>query len=127
MGSTLCKPVTECAIASHHGRKQGEASVHATLHPRRKNKNAARVGTQFHRTDDLGSRWGLEKIPEGLVVDLVVELHLGAFDYRPQLAWRTIGGSLLQVGITALHVAAEDGGDPLRGLEVLDGRLNVVG
>src|ERR1035441_2336458 len=69
----------------------------------------------------------LEQVPERLVVDGVVELNFGAFDYGPKLARRAVGGGLLQVGVTALHVVAKNLANPLGFLEVFDGLLDVVG
>jgi len=68
----------------------------------------------------------LERVPQRLVVDGVVELHLGALDDGAQFARAAIGGSLFQIDITALDVAAQNPGDPLRRLEVGDGLLNIV-
>ena len=68
----------------------------------------------------------LEQVPERLVVDLVVELHFRSLDERSELARAAVGGGLLQIGKAALHIRAQNFGDPLRRLEVLDGRLNMV-
>jgi hypothetical protein len=48
----------------------------------------------------------LKQVPEGLVVDGVVELDFAAFDDASQLTRGTVGGGLLQVGVAALHVGA---------------------
>ena len=69
----------------------------------------------------------LEQVPEELVVDLVVELDFLRFDESAQRARTTIRGGLFQVGITALHVFAEQRGDPLRFAEVVESVVNVVG
>ena len=69
----------------------------------------------------------LEQVPERLVVDRVVELNLGALDDGSQFARRAVGGRLLQFGVTALHVGAQNLRDPLRSLEVLNRLLDVVG
>src|SRR5271166_1407054 len=68
----------------------------------------------------------LEQVPQRLVVDLVVILHLGAFDEGSQCARAAVSGGLFQFGIAALHVSAENLRDPGRVLEILNGRLNVV-
>ncbi len=47
----------------------------------------------------------LEQIPQRLVVDSVMKLHFGALDDCSQLARRTVGGSLLQIDIAALHIS----------------------
>ena len=70
---------------------------------------------------------GLEQIPQRLVVNRVVELHLAAFDDGAQFTRATVGGGLFQLGIAALHVGTENLGNPLRGLEILDRLVNVVG
>ena len=57
----------------------------------------------------------------------MVELDFGAFDDGAQFARRAVGRGLLQVGVAALHIGAENLGDPLRFLEVVDGLLDVVG
>ncbi len=57
----------------------------------------------------------------------MVELHLGALDDASQLARAAVGDSLLQVGIAALHVGAQNVCDPLRILEILNRLLDVVG
>ena len=80
---------------------------------------------RFCRDADL--QFGLEQVPEGLVVDGVVELDFRAFDDGSQLARGAVGGGLLQVGVAALHVVAENFADPLGVLEVVDGLLDVVG
>jgi hypothetical protein len=49
----------------------------------------------------------LEQIPEELVVDLMVELHLWRFDEGPQRARAAIRGGLLQIGVTPLNIFAE--------------------
>src|SRR3954471_5119115 len=69
----------------------------------------------------------LEQVPEGLVVDLVVELHFGSLDEGAEVASAAVGGSLLEIGETALHIGAEDFGNPLRRLEVVDCGLDVIG
>src|ERR1035441_8184252 len=69
----------------------------------------------------------LEQVPERLVVDGVGELNFGAFDYGPKLARRAVGGGLLQVGVTALHVVAKNLANPLGFLEVFDGLLMLSG
>ena len=71
--------------------------------------------------------FALEQIPERLVVDLVMELHFGRLDEGAQFACAAISSGLLQIGEAALHVGTQDLGDPLRTLEVVDGRLNVIG
>ena len=70
--------------------------------------------------------FALEQVPERLVVDRVVELHLGAFDEGSQLARRTVGDGLLQFRIAALHVGAQNLRNPRRGLEVVNRLLDVV-
>ena len=61
---------------------------------------------------DVRVNASLEIIPEGLVVDLVVVLDLRTFDEGTELAGRAVGGGLLQVGEAALHIGAENLGDP---------------
>ncbi len=55
----------------------------------------------------------LEFVPQGLVVDFVVVLDLGGFDEGAEQARAAVGGGLLQVGKAALHVGAENLGDPV--------------
>ena len=69
----------------------------------------------------------LEQVPERLVVDGVVELDFGALDDGSQLLGAAIGGGFFQIGITALHIGAEDLGDPVGGSEVGDCLVDVVG
>src|ERR1017187_4492236 len=71
-------------------------------------------------------QFALEHIPERLVIDRVVELHFRAFYAGSQFARRPVGGGLLQVGIAALHIGAKNLCDPLRCLEIVDRRLDVV-
>ncbi len=53
-------------------------------------------------------QFALEQVPEGLVVDGVVELDFGAFDDGSKFARGAVGGGLLEVGVAALHVVAEN-------------------
>jgi len=61
-----------------------------------------------------GANSSLEKIPERLVVNRVMELHLGTLDERAQLLRATVGSGLLEVDVTALHIGAENLRDPFR-------------
>src|SRR3954468_21519051 len=49
----------------------------------------------------------LKQVPERLVVDRVVELHLGPFDNGSEQPGAAVSGGFLQVRVTALHVRAE--------------------
>src|ERR1700722_5176588 len=49
----------------------------------------------------------LELIPQILVVDLVVILHLRRFDDRAEEPRATVGRALLEIGIPTLHIGAE--------------------
>src|SRR5579862_5248504 len=69
----------------------------------------------------------LEQVPEGLVVDGVMELHFGALDDGAQESRATIGGGLLQIGVAALDVGAENLRNPVGIPEVGDGLVDVVG
>ena len=48
----------------------------------------------------------LKQVPQELVVDVVVVLHLGRLHESPEQAWAAIGGGLLQVGIARFDVGA---------------------
>ena len=52
--------------------------------------------------------FALEQVPERLVIDLVVVLHLGGLDKGSQIARGAIGRGLLEIDETALHVFAQD-------------------
>jgi hypothetical protein len=54
----------------------------------------------------------LEQVPEGLVVDGVVELDFAAFDDGAEQARAAIGGGSFQFGIAALDVGAQNFCDP---------------
>jgi len=54
----------------------------------------------------------LEQVPEELVVDLVVILHLGGFDEGSQGAGTAVSGCLLEVGVTAFDVLTQQVGRP---------------
>src|SRR5580658_5621942 len=71
--------------------------------------------------------FGLEQIPQELVVDLVMELDFRRFDEGSQSARATVGGGLLQVGIAAFDVFAQKSCGPLGIAEVLERVVNVVG
>jgi len=60
-----------------------------------------------------GTAANLKQIPEELVVDVVVILHLGRFHERSQQTRTPIGGSLLQIRVPALHIFAENFRRPL--------------
>jgi hypothetical protein len=49
----------------------------------------------------------LEQVPQELVVDLVVVLHLGRLDEGSQRAWAAVRGGLFQIGIPSFHVFAQ--------------------
>jgi len=49
---------------------------------------------------------GLEQIPEELVVDVVVILHLGRLHEGSEQTRTAVGGGLFQVGVTAFYVFA---------------------
>ena len=68
----------------------------------------------------------LEAVPEGLVVDGVVVLHFRDLDKGSQQAGTAVGGILLQVRVSALHVGPQQFGRPLRVVEVVDRRVDVV-
>src|ERR1039458_94904 len=88
---------------------------------------SGRAALVFHLPRNWSSKvFALEQIPERLVIDRVVELYLGALDNGSQLARAAVGRGLLQLGIAALHVGAQNLGDPGRRLEVVDRLLNVV-
>src|SRR5271165_4419786 len=70
---------------------------------------------------------GLEEVPEELVVDLVVVLDFGGFDEGAEGAGTAVGGGMFQIGIAGFDVGAEKLGGPIGFLEVLDGRVDVVG
>ena len=68
----------------------------------------------------------LELVPEVLVVNVVVVLHLRRFHERSQQARTAIGRSLLQVGVAALHILAQQLGRPVSVAEVLQRVVDVV-
>jgi hypothetical protein len=55
----------------------------------------------------------LKQIPEELIVDVVVILHLGRLHESSQQTGTAIGGRLLQVGVTSLYIFAENFRGPL--------------
>src|SRR4051812_6701518 len=55
----------------------------------------------------------LELVPEELVVDLVVELHFLRLHDAAEEARAAVRGRLLQVGVAALYVLAQQFGGPL--------------
>src|SRR5271154_3368119 len=69
----------------------------------------------------------LEKIPEVLVGDLVVELNLDLLDDGAQFLGAALGGEELEVRELGLHGLAEDLGHEGTGLEQPDGVHDVVG
>ena len=56
---------------------------------------------------EVGWFRSLEQVPEELVVDLVVVLHFRRLDEGAQQARAAVGRGLLQVGVAALDVVAE--------------------
>src|SRR5271170_5388519 len=69
----------------------------------------------------------LEQIPEELVVDLVVILDLRSLHEGAKIARTAVRRRFLEVGIAALDVGADDFGDPLRLVEVIECGVDVVG
>src|SRR4029077_15932793 len=69
----------------------------------------------------------LEKIPQELVVNLVVELDLRRLDNRAQQTRAAIGRCLFQVGVAAFDVFPEEFACPFGFAEVVDRRVDVVG
>ena len=67
-----------------------------------------------------------EKIPEELIVYVVVILHLGRFHKGSQQTRAAIGRSLFQVGVTALHIFAEKFCCPLRLAEIVERSVDVI-
>jgi hypothetical protein len=57
-------------------------------------------------------KFPLKQVPERLVVDRVVELHLGAFDDAAQLPRRAVGDGLFQVRVAALYVRTQNLSNP---------------
>jgi len=74
----------------------------------------------------FGLLFTLEEIQEELVANLVVELDSSGLDEGAKFAGATAGRGPPQFTKTALRVAAENGRNPLRRQEVVDGFLNLV-
>src|SRR5260370_25838190 len=74
-----------------------------------------------------GQSKGLKQVPQKLVVNVVVILHFRRFYERAQQARAAVGRGLLQVEVAVLHVFAEELGGPIGVLEVVHGRIDVVG
>src|SRR6266567_1126031 len=68
----------------------------------------------------------LEEIPEQLIVDVVVELHLRRLDDRAQQAGAAVRRSLLQIGVASLHIRSQQSRRPLRPAEVLKRGVDIV-
>src|SRR5580658_505859 len=92
----------------------------------RKNKAAQAFSAAPLRVTQI-YRVALEQVPQSLVVNRVVELHLRSLYYGSQFARRAVCRSLLQFDVTALHIGAQNLADPLRPLKVVNRRLNIVG
>src|ERR1700733_12277709 len=69
----------------------------------------------------------LEQVPEELVIDIVMVLHLGSLHKSPEQARAAVGSSLFQIGVAALHIFAEKFGGPLGFAEVRQRVINIVG
>ena len=69
----------------------------------------------------------LEKVPEELVVYLVVILDFGRFDEGAEGARTTVGGSVFEIGVPGFDVGAEKFRGPVGFFEMIDGGVDVVG
>src|ERR1700731_4495603 len=69
----------------------------------------------------------LKVVPKKLVVDIVVELHLGRLDDGAEETGAAVGRGLLEIGVAALDVFAEQGGGPVGVAEVVERGVDVVG
>ena len=68
-----------------------------------------------------------EHVPQELVIDVVVILHLLRLDEGPQETRAAVGGGLLQVGVAALDVLTEQLRRPVGGAEVIERSVDIVG
>src|SRR6266403_468179 len=68
----------------------------------------------------------LEEVPQKLVVDFMVKLHLGSLHNRAQVSRAAVGGTALQVNVAGLDVGAEKLGGPISFLEVFKRRVDVI-
>src|ERR1700730_5957774 len=68
----------------------------------------------------------LKTIPQELVVDLVVILHLRSLHERPEEPWTAVSRSLLQVGIAPLDIIPKYLPGPLRRTEIVQCSVDVV-
>src|SRR5260370_26128920 len=68
----------------------------------------------------------LEQVPEELVVNLVVILHLGSLYHCAEGTRATIRGDALQLRVAALDVGAKQSRGPLALFEVFAGPIHVV-
>src|ERR1700675_3723483 len=68
----------------------------------------------------------LELVPKVLVVYVVVVLHLGRFYERAQQAGTAIGRCLLQVGVAALHVLAQQLRGPVCLAKVVQRLVDII-
>src|ERR1700722_9591223 len=84
-------------------------------------KNALAFAGAFYK-----NKRSLELVPQILVVDLMMELHLRSFYESPESASAAVRGGLFQVGIAAFDIFAEQGFRPIGFAEVFDCRVNVV-
>ena len=68
----------------------------------------------------------LELVPEVLIVDFVVVLHLGYLNNRSKESRATVGGSLFEIREPVFHVFREQLVDPLGFPDVLERIVDVV-
>src|SRR6478752_5072515 len=69
---------------------------------------------------------GLEQVPQELIVNVVVVLHLRRLHKCTQQAWTAIGCSLFQVHVPRLRILAEQLRRPRRFVEICHRVVDVV-
>src|SRR5690242_4570321 len=71
-------------------------------------------------------RLRLKLVPEILIVNFMVELHLWAFYHCAQQTSAAVGRRLFQICITPFHILAEQLRRPLGRPEILDRSVDVI-
>src|SRR5438067_4201921 len=68
----------------------------------------------------------LKQVPEVLVINIVVVLHFLGFHKCAEQTRAAICGRFFEIGVTTLHICAQQRRSPIRSQEVVESRVDVV-
>src|ERR1700687_1192032 len=112
-------------FSEEHGETQGKAPDAARGSKKEAGRWRAGRGAG-PSTARITTRLQLELVPKVLVVYIVVVLHFGRFHERAQQAGTAIGRCLLQIGVAALHVLAQQLRSPVCLAKVVERLVDII-